>query len=238
MIKKTIGYIKDFFYPPLCQVCKKPVDVQGLFCPSCWVNMDFIQPPYCDMCGFPFDYTTAEDFLCGPCLKKPPFFSQSRSLWYYGGTVREMILALKHGDQTLLAPLFAKWLWQQHGPWIQEHDYIIPVPLHWRRLWYRRYNQAALIGKELSHLSRIPQKYDLKRIRSTHPQGEGRLSRQDNVKKAFQWTGESLENKRVLLIDDVYTSGSTLNSCAKELKKHKCNHISTLTLARVIKGIE
>lgn len=175
--------------------------------------------------------------MCGSCLKTPPPFAKARSLLFYNALSKKLILQFKHFDALYLAKAFAKWLYATHKSLFEQQDFILPVPLHKKRLLFRRYNQSALIAKELSRLSHIPYNpFLLIRKKNTPSQGTlSKKNRQKNVKNAFETPPKFLKNVKksnILLIDDVYTTGSTVSVCALSLQKAGVSEITVLTVAR------
>jgi ComF family protein len=177
--------------------------------------------------------------LCGACTQAPPAFDRARSVLRYDEASRDLILAFKHADRTSLTPAFAAWLKRAGEELIRDADLIVPVPLHWSRLFSRRYNQAALLAVALGNLTGKAVMPDLlTRRRATAKQGHlGRLARQRNVAGAFVLHPRRLETlvgKRVLLVDDVITTGATVTNCAKVLRQSGAQAVDVLALARVI----
>lgn len=220
----------DFVFPHLCPGCQRTVHTPG-FCGACWKSLDFIAPPFCLLCGNPFSLYAKK--ICAQCQDQVPAFNGHRSLWRYGPLSRKVIFALKHGRQRYLASMMAHWLL----PLTLEYsvDCIMPVPLHWKRLAYRGFNQAALIAQNIAQLSGIP--LELHRLkRSWDTPSQSRFSpqqRQENVSHVF--TCQALPpQSHVLLIDDVYTTGATLTACAHILKEAGAHHVYALTLAKVV----
>ena len=233
--------IIDIFLPPRCLKCGKILgDTNGL-CPECFSQIKFIAKPYCPRCGLPLPEQSAKSAtLCGQCLSdhKSPF-RMSRSAVYYDEHSKPLILNFKFHDRTENAPCLARWL-LLGGKDIFEAgaDVIIPIPLHYTRMIKRRYNQSALLAKELNKLCNIPVDLDsVVRHRKTKPQVEfSGHERIKNVQGAFRVKHpEKLCGKRVLLIDDVMTTGSTLRECALAILKAGAASVDTLTVARVIK---
>jgi len=243
--------IIDFVLPPRCAVTGEIVDIPGTLSASSWSKIRFIDRPFCSCCGLPFDFTT-EDMpgnengtLCGGCLDAPPEFDRARSVFVYEGAGREMVLAFKHGDRLDLTPNFTGWLMRTGGALIGESDIVLPVPLHRQRLFQRRYNQSAVLARALALENKkaggrkmVFDPFILQRIRKTPPQkGLNKTERQKNMQSAFAVSPEKaaiIKNKNLLLIDDVYTSGATLNACTKALKKSGAGSVFVLTLARVL----
>lgn len=210
-------------------------------CADCWSKLTFICNPQCHLCGWPIPFDHGES-QCGRCIAEPPPFEGGWSTFAYKDLIRSLIIRFKHGDATYLAPTFAKWLYvgsQRHRDQLFSCDYLIPVPMHRWRLLKRRYNQATLLARHLSPLCGVSvHPLVLERIRNTQTQHKkSRQSRQENVKNAFEvrekYRGE-LAGKTVCLIDDVWTTGATLKSCAIILRKAGVARVYVLSLARVV----
>ncbi|HPD82354.1 MAG: ComF family protein [Alphaproteobacteria bacterium] len=240
---KAFHLFLDMILPPRCIVSGEIVDRQGLISPQIWGQLNFITDPQCNRCGFPFDFDTGdvrEGNICLGCLQSPPLFDKARAALVYDDVSRDIILGFKHGDQTEAVPAFIPWLRQAGQSLLKQSDYIMPVPLHRWRILRRRFNQSALIAKYLSEDTKIPMMLDgVLRQRATVTQGHlNSNERQKNVKNAFvvhPKRAESLKGKTVILIDDVYTTGATVNECTKVLLKAGVSAVNILTLARVVK---
>ncbi len=225
--------LTDFIFPFICPGCQ---DVQGSegFCPECWKRLDFISTPICLLCGNPS--SSQEKGLCYQCRLWTPLFTSHRSLWRYGPMSRKVIFSLKHGHYKYLAHLFAQWL-VPLAAGLSVH-YIIPVPLHPGKLKQRGFNQAAILAQEFSRLTGIPILLEsLLRVTETVSQGRFSHSRRtENVEGAFECVEHPfLEGADILLIDDVYTTGATLNACTKALRGAGVSQIHGLTLAKVVR---
>lgn len=216
------------------------VEQQGQIASHVWADLNFIEKPYCRSCGIPFSYESQEQLICASCLDYPPPYHKARSALVYDETSRGLILAFKHGDQTQNALTFVPWLVRAGQDVIPQSDVIVPVPLHRWRLWRRRYNQAALIAKELAQALDMTYRPDIL-VRRKATQTQGHLStkeREKNVKQAFVIHpdhGAMVKGKNILLIDDVYTTGSTVKECAKVLKKAGAARVNVLTVARTVR---
>ena len=234
--------ILNFLLPPRCINCGKIISDDIGLCSECFNNINFISEPCCKCCGYPFSekLSVSRDTLCPMCLKNnKKLFRYSRAAIKYETVSKNMILAFKFMDKTENAKVFAKWL-KVAGKDIFEEgaDVLIPVPLHYKRLIKRKYNQSALLAQELSILTSIPT--DIKsliKIKSTKPQvsysGKARVK---NIQDAFAVKcPDNVKGKRVVLIDDVKTTGSTLNECAKVLLKAGAASVDYLTIAGVLK---
>ncbi|MGH8064517.1 MAG: ComF family protein [Candidatus Entotheonellia bacterium] len=235
----------DVILPQHCYHCGQPITSEGLggFCDSCWSLIRLIKPPYCPCCGEPFQSPIAlmynPEYRCGVCRAKPPPFDQARAIGRYEGPLRLAIHLLKyHGKLRLKQPLLQLALehFEAHFP-DTAYDAIIPVPLHRERLMQREFNQAAVLAKGLAtHLNVPVLERLLVRVRSTRPQVElSGSERRQNVKEAFAVTSTAaLEDKQVLVVDDVFTTGATLGEVARALKAAGATQVAVFALARVL----
>lgn len=231
----------DVVLPPRCPFSGEIVDSAGTISPSAWAALSFITAPYCDACGFPFDFSVpkgAGETLCAACLADRPPYKHARAALVYNDASRDFILGFKHGDQIHSVVAMVPWLKQAGADLLAEADVIAPVPLHRWRLLRRRYNQAAIIGRAMaaaSGKSFVPDA--LTRTRATPTQGHLKArERAQNVKHAFAvHPKRNFAGKKILLVDDVYTTGATVNECVKVLLKAGAAEVSVLTLARVVK---
>lgn len=240
------GKILNIFIPPRCVNCGENVIANHQLCAACWREITFITEPFCKTCGQPLDWevpVSNSDNQCMSCYGHPPVYTQARSSVVYNEAAKKLLLRFKHGDATHLAFIFAQWLKQSAESFSTQADYLIPVPLHWTRLLQRRYNQSALLAMSLlkvtdHKLTYAP--YMLRRRRRTPSQGHKTTrQRYENVKQAFVVPNRyrtNLKGKRVLLIDDVMTTGATLQECSRTLKQAGCKAVVILTVARVLKG--
>lgn len=233
----------DLVLPPRCPVSGEIVDGPGLVSPAVWASLSFISAPYCAACGMPFEFTTdSAGMMCGACLADPPVYGHARAALTYDDASRELILGFKHGDQTQNVLSFVPWMKQAGADLWTAADVLMPVPLHWTRLLKRRYNQSALIAQGLARATCKPVLLDgLRRVRATPTQGHLKPDeRKKNVKKAFIVPPKrraQITDKNVLLIDDVYTTGATVNECARALQEAGAKNVDVLTLARVVKPV-
>ncbi|MGA9794120.1 MAG: ComF family protein [Rhizomicrobium sp.] len=233
----------DFLYPPLCATCRAPVSEPHALCSECWKAIAFLEGPMCVICGLPFELDPGSDTVCGACHAHPPPFDSARSVMRYDDASRKSILALKRADRLDLALPFARWLERAGKPIIAQADAILPVPLHWRRLWTRRYNQSAVLARLISRHSGKPlDLLSLRRVRPTPSQGEmvSAKARRRNVRGAFNVDPARqpfVAEKTVLLIDDVLTTGATVAACARALKRAGAARVLVLTLARVVRPL-
>jgi len=233
----------DLLYLPLCLVCRVPVSEPRALCPGCWRQITFFEEPMCACCGLPFEIVPGVDSLCASCLADPPAFDSARAAMAYDDGSRHAILALKRADRLEFARLFALWLKHAGRFMLEEADVIVPVPLHRWRLWARRYNQSAILAQRLSQLSgKGFDPFVLIRTRSTPSQGQmpSAKARVRNVRGAFKVPPGRISliaGRRVLLVDDVLTTGATIQACARALKRAGAEKVLVLTIARVARPL-
>lgn len=231
----------DTLFPPRCPACSEPVAQQGALCGECWREMQFITDPRCHRCGLPFEYGMGQELLCGRCMESPPAFTRALSVFRYDDTSRKQVLAFKFHDRTQLAPVFGQWLARAGNEFAPLTDVILPVPLHYRRLLQRRYNQAALLSYALGKQVKLPVLPDvlLRKKPTSSQSGLSRKGREDNLRGAFtvpKAKRAQIKGKSVLLVDDVMTTGATLNACARVLHDAGVKDVYGLTLARTVLG--
>jgi len=240
-LRHTASRALDLLLPPLCLSCDAPTGAHRTLCADCWSHIHFIAAPFCSGCGVPFDVPMGEGALCGGCIAAPSEFSKARAPMLYDDFSRRLVLGFKHADRTHPAPALASWMQRAGAEFWDEADYVAPVPLHRWRLFRRRYNQAALLAKQLGRLTQKLVLIDLMERRRATPI-QGHLSRKErlvNVKGAFCVQSryrKQIENKTIILIDDVLTTGATVNECSRVLLKAGAKAVNVLTLARV-KGL-
>ena len=222
--------------PPQCLACNAVVDDAGAVCADCFARMTFVAPPQCDACGAPFETPIPGEVLCGACLAERPVFGRARAVFTYDEGSRGLVLKLKHGDRTDAAVHLARWMHRSGSELLSTCDVILPVPLHRLRLLMRAYNQAALLANALGKLAGKPVAVDaLRRIKPTPSQGGlNRTARRRNVGGAFAVKHPArIAGQRVLLIDDVFTTGATGEACTKALCDAGAANVDVLVLARV-----
>ena len=241
-IKDYLNRFVDIILPPRCFSCKKLVTKHHTLCAECFEKINFISEPFCEKCGLPFPYDIEGETICGECIRKTPIFEKALSIVHYDDGSKKLILSFKHGDVTDVVPAFTNWIIQHAKEFIDTTDIIVPVPIHRIRLLKRRYNQSALISNALGIKIKKHSVPDLMiRTKNTPPQGhKGIISRKKNIRGAFSINPKYLkhvEGKKVLLIDDVYTTGATINECTKTLLKAKAKSVKVLTIARVFRNL-
>lgn len=241
-LKKSI-WIRaiDQILPPRCVVSGEVVAAQGTLSAKVWQSLKFITPPFCAICGYPFEFEAEENSLCAVCLADAPPFASARSALAYDDASRELILKFKHGDHLQAVPTLVGMMMRAGGDALAKTDVIVPVPLHRWRLLRRRYNQAALLAWGLAReTGKVCLPDGLLRMRHTPSQGHLKAKdRAQNVKKAFKVNprhGSAIEDKAVLLVDDVFTTGSTVRECTKTLLDAGAAEAHVLAVARVVRA--
>jgi ComF family protein len=237
-VRRLAAGALDLVLPPRCPGCAAIVDADGVFCAACWPTLEFITPPFCAACGDPFELPQADGALCGACLATPPPYV-ARAPFAYGGAARAAVLALKHGDRQHLAPMMAGHMRRAAGEQCTDAT-LVPVPLHRWRLWSRGYNQAAELARALAQMTGGPLAVDaLVRRRATAPsQGMNPTERRDNLRGAFAVPPSrraQVAGRRILLVDDVLTTGATAAACAKALRRAGAASVGVVTFARVVR---
>ena len=230
----------DLLLPPTCMTCDAPVRAPGQFCASCFGKAHFITEPYCKRCGLPFTHQGAagSQRVCEHCHLNPPEYDRARAALLYGDHAKRLVLPLKPGDRVELARHMAPMLARAGAGLLREADLLVPVPLHRRRLFVRRYNQAALLARALARRTGIPCLVDaLERKRPTKALGElgarARAAELDRAINVHPLRGAAIAGKRVLLIDDVLTTGATAGQCTKALRQAGASAVDVLVIARV-----
>jgi ComF family protein len=236
-LRQAAGVLLDWLMPPRCPSCGMLVQGQPGLCAGCFGGLTFITAPFCQRCGLPFALA-AESELCPSCTARPPVFRRGRAAIVYDDAAQRLILPFKHADRTELASLLVRLMARAAGPVLAEADLILPVPLHRRRLAARRYNQAALLAQDIARRAGKACAVDaLIRRRMTAPLGDlSAAARAREVAGAFalrRAIGPHLRDRRILLIDDVMTSGATLNACATVLQTAGVASVDVLVAARV-----
>jgi ComF family protein len=208
-----------------------------------WSRIAFLEDPVCDGCGSPFEFDPGPGVRCAACMARPRAFDRARAACLYDEASRDLILKLKHADRTDLAGLMARWLSRSARPLLADVDVVVPVPLHRWRLLRRRYNQAAEIARPLARGQGLPFLPDaLERVRDTAIQGgKSATGRRRNVAGAFavrETMRDRLAGRRVLLVDDVLTTGATAQACARALKAAGAAAVHLAVIAKVSAGAD
>jgi ComF family protein len=236
-LNHTAKLALDVALPTLCVSCREPVEGEGV-CAECWSRLSFIEPPYCPRLGIPFVYDPGPDMLSMEAIANPPAYSRARAAVRYDEVARTLVHALKYHDRTDLAPAMGRWIARAGRELLDGADMLIPVP---RRAWHRRFNQSSALARAIARQSGIQLRGNvLRRVRPTEQQvGLSRAQRASNVQGAFEVSGDlrgEIRGRRLVLIDDVLTTGATLDACARALLRAKVAQVDVLVFARVVDG--
>ena len=239
-LRKSAAFVLDAILPPRCLKCGEIVADPGALCSQCWPALRFLGSPCCACCGLPFEFDMGEGSLCGACSADRPLYDRARAALTYDDASRDLILRFKHADRIDGAATFAGWMARAGAELVASADIIAPVPLHRWRLVRRRYNQAAILANAIGRLRGklvIPDL--LVRRKATESQGHlGRSQRRRNVAGAFvlhPGRAQVAAGARILLIDDVLTTGATAEACARALRSGGASAVDLLVLARVVR---
>lgn len=230
----------DFIYPPGCAICHQATLESHALCAQCWSRLTLIERPYCERLGTPFPAGHHGPLISPAAMAEPPVFERARSVCHYNDLARQLVTRLKYGDRPELARMMGRMMASSGAELLASCDLIVPVPLHRFRLWWRRYNQAAVLaGIVAAGSDRENELFLLNRIRHTRSQTRlSRNERQKNLQGAFgiasPWRGR-IKGLRIVLIDDVLTSGATANAAARVLLRAGAAQVDILTFARVVK---
>lgn len=236
-------WLADLVWPPLSPLSNADVNVPGELSPEDWSKVAFLDAPWCEACGIPFPYFVGEGAVCGACAARAPVFSKARSAFVYGDDSRALVLQLKHGGRTDALKAFGRWMARAGAEMLPGADALVPVPLHPRRLRQRRFNQSLLLDGALSRISGVPvEPHILVRTRATPSQGgltaKGRTRNVAGAFRVRQSMKETVKGRRFVLVDDVYTTGATLEACTRALTRAGAEDVSAITLSRVVKPVD
>ena len=233
----------DFLLPPQCAACSGRIDAHGALCGACWRNLRFIEPPFCQRLGIPFAVDPGFPAVSARAISDPPAYDRARAAVLFDDTSRAMIHALKYRDRHDLARMMGRLMARAGADLLADATLIAPVPLHRGRLWSRRFNQSALLARAVAEAASLPFAPDpLVRVRPTaHQVGLTADQRRRNVAGAFavraEWAGR-LAGQRLVLVDDVLTTGATVEGCARTARRAGVERVDALVFARVAQVIE
>ncbi len=228
--------ILEIIFPSHCLYCQKIISAEGLFCNDCWLKLQFITEPKCNICCNPFEFIVAQNLTCSNCLNQRPSYDKAIVVFCYNDIIKKIIGDLKYRDGTYIAKKLARFLFNHARSEIIDADFIVAVPLHKKRLRHRKFNQSLMLAREIS---KTKLQWDfLLRIKNTTAQvALKQKQRRRNLKNAFALNPkyfEIVKGKKILLLDDVMTTGATLENCAKILKKSGAKSVTVLTIAKTI----
>jgi ComF family protein len=231
----------DVVYPPQCVSCREITAQTATLCAACWREMPFISRPFCERLGTPFGNDIGGTLLSPSAIADPPVFGRARSVAHHEGAARQLVHKLKYGDRQELAVAMGRMMTSTAQELLADATVIVPVPLHWTRLWQRRFNQAAALADQISDHSGLKTEPSLlrRRKRTKRQVGLTRAQRQQNLQGAFfvpEDVRAVLKGQHVLLVDDVMTTNSTANAAARVLLRYGAAKVDIVTFARVVGG--
>lgn len=235
-LEKCLNSVKNLLFPIKCDLCGTLVETNG-FCHQCWKKISWISDQKCRICGTPFEVNIHS--LCAECVKEKPFFDKAISVFKYDDFSKELLIKFKHFDTIHMFNRLSALMFKSAEFDIKNSDIIVPIPIHFIKRLKRKYNQSELLAKNISRISNI--KYEpriLQKIKITHPQeGLSGRKRRKNIIGSFGVNEKhikDIENKNIILVDDVFTTGSTVNECSRILKKYRAKSVVVVTIARVV----
>ena len=240
LASRLAGAALDTLYPPTCLSCRAATNAHGALCPRCWAAIRFIERPFCERLGTPFERDLGEGLISPQAMADPPAFARARAVARFeDGPARILAHRLKYSDRAELARPIGRWMARAGADLLADADLLAPIPLHPLRLWRRRFNQAALLAREIARQTGI--RCDagaLLRVKATRSQvGLSRAQRAENVQGAFRAAeGAQLRGRKLVLIDDVLTSGATANAASRALIRAGASRVDVLVFARVVAG--
>ena len=240
MLQNAAQQIVDIIYPPSCIACLAAVQQSAALCTACWSVMPFIERPFCERLGTPFEHDLGPGLISPEAIANPPVYGRARAVARFeDGPARQLVHRLKYGDRTELAAPMGRWMARAAAELLPGADLLVPVPLHRRRLFQRRFNQAAVLAQAITALSGVPSDpLVLRRVRQTSPQvGLTRAQRADNVQGAFRVAPEDrprIDGRKIVLVDDVMTSGATANAASRVLLRSGAASVDVAVFARVV----
>ncbi|MEN6374773.1 MAG: ComF family protein [Smithella sp.] len=241
-LRELLNDVGDIIFPPQCVACAEIIkqSSEGVFCPSCLSKISFITGSLCPICGLPFLDSPAENHICGDCIHSPPYYAKVRAVASFESIIMEAIHKFKYGRNISIGSALGSFMAGFSFPdfVFSEYSLLIPVPLHIKRLRERGFNQSLLLAEEIGKKHHLPVNFSLlKRCNFTLTQtGLNKAEREKNIQGAFTVTDKNkIAGKCIILVDDVYTTGSTINECARVLMKAGAKKVAALTLSRVIR---
>ncbi|MGK2923197.1 MAG: double zinc ribbon domain-containing protein [Methyloceanibacter sp.] len=237
--RSALGAAADLLLPPVCIGCRARVQSHGLLCGDCFAGIEFIAPPLCARLGVPLPYDVGAPSLSAAAIAAPPVYDRARAVARYSQTMRDLIQSFKYRDRQEGLALFGRWMARAGAELLADADLIVPVPLYRSRLWWRRFNQSALLAQDVARLASVPADcFVLKRVRRTVSQvGLSAEQRKRNVAGAFKVDParkSELKGKRIVVVDDVITTGATAEACARVLSRAGAARVDVLALARAV----
>lgn len=233
---KRVKLLQNFIYPHSCLKCDTHLDEFSGLCACCAQDLVFVGQDYCKYCGLPFELSVGHQISCASCLQKKPPYQSARALFVYEEHIKELILKFKYADAHYIRPFFVRQMAHFINTQGLTADYIIPVPSHYRRLIMRKFNPVALLVDSLEKQTQIPVlMHALKRVKFKTQKGYTKSQREKHLSNAFVCSDKMrdiIRDKKIMLVDDVMTTGATVRECSKTLLKAGASSVIVLTLAR------
>ena len=232
----------NLVYPPSCMACRGAVTAGDALCPACWNGVRFIERPYCERLGTPFAQDLGPGLISPEAMASPPVYNRARAVARFeDGAARQMVHRLKYSDRLEMAKPMGVWMARAGAELLHDAHMLIAVPLHRQRMWARKFNQAAALANSISEISGVPARpLLLRRVKNTASQiSMSRSARAENMQGAFRVREEDklwLTDQNIVLVDDVLTSGATVNAAARALFRGGAARVDVLVFARVVTG--
>ncbi len=236
-LPRILKAVKDYIFPNACLSCRNLIDENAFLCLDCWKETELIGQNICNKCGDPLEFEIENELICGRCIRQMPIFNKSVSVFIFKGVTKEIIHKFKYEDQLHIAKKMVKLMLLKGQNLIEDSEIIAPVPMHFFKVLKRNYNQSAILAREIAENTDLSYVGDLLvKTKNTKPQFSLKYNeRMQNLKDSFKTQHKYLDlikGKNILLIDDVTTTGATLNSCAKTLLDSGCKSVNVITLAK------
>jgi ComF family protein len=237
-LKSVLSYAADLILSPVCCACREPVMAHNSLCPHCWTQVQFITHPLCDRLGVPLAFAADGHNLSAQALAAPPVYDRARAACAYSGVARDLVHAFKYADRLEMLALFVRWMTAAGRDLLADADVLVPVPLHPLRLLRRRFNQSSMLALRLGRIQGIKVCQGLQRVRRTRQQvGLNSAERRNNVADAFRLSRagqQAISGRHVVLVDDIITTGATVDACAQVLRAGGAMRVDVLAIARVV----
>ena len=241
-IKNFLNKIITFLYPNKCILCSKIIENENSFCQNCWEKIKFIQKPFCDKCSTPYENDIDNNSICINCLKNKPLYVKLRSSVVYNEYVKKIISSFKFNDKTYLKKFISICMIKSSQDILNDIDILIPVPLHKKRLLYRKYNQSLLLCNEIGKLTNkkvicdflVKKENTIPQVKLNQEERKKNLKNKFTINKKYFSNLKKYKNKNFAIIDDVITTGSTINECIKTLNKYDINNVFAITFAKTV----
>lgn len=241
LLRSVSAGVADLMMPPVCLHCHAALASHDALCPACWRRIGFIRPPLCDRLGTPLPFDPGGTVISAAAEADPPVYDRARAVARFDDIMRDLVHDLKFHDRHDARRLFGRWLADAGRDLLAGADLVVPVPLNRIRLLQRRFNQSAILAQELSAVTGVPNDpFVLVRTRRTAPQvGMSQRQRRQNVAGAFAVApgkGIQVTGRNIVLVDDVITTGATVDACARALRQEGAARVDVLALALVCDG--